>query len=141
MKSFLIEIAIAGTILLGRPVKLFPNQDQREMSSELDQSCDFSKFNPLRIATETKRIKKESKPDYPEDAKLRGVEGRVVVKVLVDPDGLVRQACAINGDRLLRKTAEKAALGIVFEPLLLNEKKFSRFLEEQIVFEFKLPEK
>ena len=138
MKRYLMVIVIAGSILLWHPIKLFSNQDQREMSSEFEHNCDFSKFKPLRISIEGKRIKKEIKPEYPQDAKLRGIEGQVVVKVLVDPDGQVRQACAISGDRLLRKNAEKAALGFVFEPLLLNEKKLSRLLVEQIVFEFKL---
>jgi TonB family protein len=141
MKRYLAEILIAGTLLLGPPVKLLANQDQSPISSELDQNCDFSKFKPVRINTDTKRIKKESKPDYPEDAKLRGIEGRVVVKVLVDPDGLVRQACAISGNRILRGTAEKAALNFIFELTLLNGKKLSRFLEEQIVFDFKLTDK
>ncbi len=93
------------------------------------------------MISETKRIKQESKPDYPEDAKKRGVEGRVVVKVLVDPDGFVKKACAISGKQILRKAAENAALNFVFEPIIMNGEKFSRFVEEQIVFEFKITDK
>ena len=93
------------------------------------------------MTSETKRIKQVSKPDYPADAKKRGIEGRVVVKVLVDPDGVVKRACAISGTRILRKAAEKAALNFIFEPILLIEEKFARFLEEQIVFEFQLTNK
>jgi TonB family protein len=131
-----------GSLSILAPAQLSAIQDQQARSSESRQlSCDFSQFKPIRMISETKRIKQESKPDYPEDAKKKGVEGRVVVKVLVDPDGVVKKACAISGDRILRKAAENAALNFVFEPIFLNGEKFSRFLEEQIVFEFKITDK
>jgi TonB family protein len=142
MNKYLPVILFIGSLTIINPAHLSALQNQQARPSEsMRQGCDFSKFKPIRMSSETKRIKQESKPDYPEDAKKRGVEGRVVVKVLVDPDGVVKKVCAISGDRMLRKAAENAALNFVFEPILLNGEKFSRFLEEQIVFEFKIMDK
>jgi len=142
MKRWLLVILFVDSLSIYDPDQLSAIQNQQASWSESKlQGCDFSQFKPIRMTSETKRIKQVSKPDYPADAKKRGIEGRVVVKVLVDPDGVVKRACAISGTRILRKAAEKAALNFIFEPILLIEEKFARFLEEQIVFEFQLTNK
>lgn len=77
-------------------------------------------------------------PEYPAEAKAAGVEGTVLVEVVIDESGTVISAAAVPevvktraaggvGERdsaaaetLLRQAAEKAAQGARFPPTLLN---------------------
>ena len=99
--------------------------------------CDFSAYRPLRVVSEGKPFIESSTPAYPADAKKRGTQGVVVVKVLFNQDGIVQKACAVRGDSLLRKAAEEAAIKFRFKPVLINSKKVA-FVEDQIVFKFVL---
>src|SRR5215203_1618431 len=56
------------------------------------------------------------KPVYPEDARRLKVSGRVTVKVVVDENGKVISALAIDGPLPLREAAEAAARQAVFTP-------------------------
>jgi TonB family protein len=56
------------------------------------------------------------KPVYPEEAKRLKVSGRVTVRVVVDENGKVISAKAIDGPAPLRETAEAAARQATFEP-------------------------
>ncbi len=56
-------------------------------------------------------------PDYPEMARASQLEGTVVVKVLVGPDGNVMSAVVIQSvHRLLDRAAREAALRCKFKP-------------------------
>lgn len=55
-------------------------------------------------------------PEYPVDAKSRGVTGKVTVSVVVNEQGLVVSARALNGDQLLRAAAVTAARKAKFSP-------------------------
>ena len=56
-------------------------------------------------------------PDYPRRARRRGIEGRIVVKVLVDENGKVLQAIAPGRDEHgFLAAAREAARGARFEP-------------------------
>jgi periplasmic protein TonB len=61
------------------------------------------------------------KPIYPAIAKSVGVAGDVQVQVLIDEQGSVVSAHAINGPMLLRSEAEKAARKARFGPTLLSD--------------------
>jgi protein TonB len=55
--------------------------------------------------------------DYPEIARLAGMQGTVMVKVEVDVDGTVRRASILKGVHpLLDRPALAAARRLVFEP-------------------------
>src|SRR5215470_748587 len=56
------------------------------------------------------------KPVYPEEAKRLKVRGRVTVRVVVDENGKVISAKAIDGPAPLRETAEAAARQATFAP-------------------------
>ena len=62
------------------------------------------------------------------------LQGRVKVRLLIDGDGHVVQACA-DGPRLLRDGAEGAALQWVFRPTELNGMKVP-YTEGVVVFDF-----
>ncbi len=56
-------------------------------------------------------------PDYPEMARASQLEGTVIVKVLVGPDGSVMQAVVLQGVHpLLDASAREAAMKCKFEP-------------------------
>ncbi|HZI49130.1 MAG TPA: energy transducer TonB [Pyrinomonadaceae bacterium] len=56
------------------------------------------------------------KPVYPDEAKRLKISGRVTVRVVVDENGKVISAKAIDGPAALRETAEAAARKAVFAP-------------------------
>jgi TonB family protein len=61
-------------------------------------------------------------PVYPPFAEAEGVSGKVVVQVMVDDQGNVTKARAIQGHELLREAAEQAARGWKFTPTTLSGK-------------------
>ncbi|HEX8191173.1 MAG TPA: energy transducer TonB, partial [Pyrinomonadaceae bacterium] len=60
------------------------------------------------------------RPEYPDDAKAAGAEGKVSVRVTVDEGGNVVAAEAVAGHPLLRPAAVGAARAAKFEPALLE---------------------
>jgi TonB family protein len=61
-------------------------------------------------------------PDYPENARLNGVQGAVVLNLIVDADGAVTQVKVVSGPEELRKAAIEAARWWRFDPYLVNGK-------------------
>jgi TonB family protein len=59
-------------------------------------------------------------PSYPAMAKQAGIEGSVVVEVVLDELGMVACARSISGHPLLREAAETAAWRWTFSPTLLE---------------------
>jgi TonB family protein len=56
------------------------------------------------------------KPVYTEEAKRQKASGRVTVRVVVDENGKVISAKALNGPAVLREAAEAAARQAIFTP-------------------------
>jgi TonB family protein len=104
--------------------------------------CDFSAYAPLRISHFAQMaVIKKLKPEYPQEAASRGIQGQVQVKILVSSDGLVEKACASGGDELLRKASEAVALQLRFKPnfgFSPNPRgpKTRRYVEDFIVYNF-----
>ena len=59
-------------------------------------------------------------PDYPTDARQRGVEGEVLLDVVVGVDGSVIQANVVSGHPLLNDAALAAVKQWKFDPYLIN---------------------
>ena len=77
---------------------------------------------PVKVSSailQGKAIERE-KPDYPELAKRAGVQGPVVVEVMITENGRVESARAISGHPLLAGAAVEAARRWRFAPTLLN---------------------
>ncbi len=69
------------------------------------------------VSQEKPKLTHYQQPDYPEMARASQLEGTVVVKVLVGPDGAVRQAVVIQSVHpLLDRAAREAALRCRFSP-------------------------
>src|SRR5262245_60145325 len=61
-----------------------------------------------------------SQPDYPEEARAKGVEGMVTLEALIGSDGAVRSVSAIEGDPLLVPSALESVKTWMYRPTLLN---------------------
>jgi protein TonB len=61
-----------------------------------------------------------AKPDYPLLAQKAGIQGSVVVPILVGVEGIPLSARAVDGPGPLRRAAETFALAFRFEPYRVN---------------------
>ena len=61
-------------------------------------------------------------PDFPDVAKVQGIEGKVVLNVLVGKDGHVRDVKLVRSIPALDEAARSAALQAVFKPALWQNK-------------------
>jgi TonB family protein len=101
--------------------------------------CDFSRFKPTRCdgcleGQEPKRVQ----PEYPMMARQAGVEGDVVLDVLVDRQGKVVRTCTREGHPLLRGAAEKAILKWQFPRNFgLKSRPKERYILGQVTFRFR----
>ena len=75
-------------------------------TTDKDTQCDFSAYNTVKA---TPLIEKQVKAAYPKAAARRKLGGEVKIKVLVNKDGKVEQACAVEGHKLLIPSALAAA--------------------------------
>jgi TonB family protein len=82
-----------------------------------NDECDFTAYQPVRESHFVQRtVRKKVKPIYPHEAATRSVQGWVNVKILINRDGNVEKARAVDGDQTLKNAAEKAALQWKFKP-------------------------
>jgi hypothetical protein len=117
------------------------NQSNTSSNVEIDR-CDFSKYKTLRV----RQLKLTSfpKPKHPKEKALSGV---VEVKILIDKDGNVKEACAVCDsndlkkntnrlkDPLFIKATEEAALKIKVD--LRGQSFFGKdFFEMVVVYNF-----
>jgi TonB family protein len=59
-------------------------------------------------------------PSYPEIARKIGIQGKVMIRVIIDEKGKIISAKGIEGHKMLRSVAEDAALKSKFNPTLVN---------------------
>lgn len=75
-------------------------------------------------------------PDYPKLAKDAGIEGKVLVKVLIDKEGKVKKAVIVKGNEIFHDSVMKAALQCTFTPAIQNQKPVQVWM--MIPFNFQL---
>lgn len=77
---------------------------------------------PVRVGGNIKppKIISSTLPDYPSIARNAGVEGAVVIEVVIDKTGKVTGEHAISGPQMLRKSALDAVRGWKYQPSLLD---------------------
>ena len=100
-------------------------------------SCDFSSFDPIQVSHFVRyALVERVVPDYPQSALQRDAQGTVSVKILVDRDGTVVKACALEGDEELGRVAEDAALKWKFKRRV--EAGVHSYIQAGITFRFVL---
>jgi len=75
-------------------------------------------------------------PPYPAIARQLHIQGRVSVQVLIDEQGRVISATAMDGHALLKPAAQKAALEALFSPTTLGNQPVR--VSGVITYDFKL---
>lgn len=73
-------------------------------------------------------------PLYPLSAKARGIEGVVVVRVLIDKEGRVKKADVVNGDPLLTQAAVDAVRQWRYNPGTLGGAPAESYATAQVIF-------
>ena len=61
-----------------------------------------------------------SQPDYPEEARAKGVEGVVTLEALIGADGAVQSVAVISGDPMLVPSALESVKNWMYRPTWLN---------------------
>ncbi|MCZ2075082.1 MAG: energy transducer TonB [Bryobacterales bacterium] len=95
------------------------NDQSTAKDQKLDTSqntCDLSEYRATRQVHFAQRsIVLIAKPVYPPEALKAGEGGIVNVDIVIDRDGTVQDACALNGPPALQLSAQKAALACKFK--------------------------
>ncbi|MBD3222471.1 TonB family protein, partial [bacterium] len=104
----LVFVTFAGVVVVLAAVAVFSALPDRADRAVVPVVPDTTASQPLQ-AREPELLEYVA-PDYPEQARLVGLEGRVVVKILVGPEGRVLDAQILEGvDPLLDEAALDAA--------------------------------
>lgn len=75
------------------------------------------------LVTEMPKLAQEVRVAYPPDARQKGIEGPVVMDLLIDATGRVRDAKLLQGpDESLNQAALVAVRGFVFKPAMVQDK-------------------
>ena len=91
---------------------------------------------PFVDLTEKPKVLSAAKPVYPEPARKAGVEGKVILKVLIDTDGKVSQTRILKSTPPLDPAAIAAAKKFKFAPAKMNGKPVKVWMT--IPFQFRL---
>jgi TonB family protein len=146
--SFLILISLVMLVAqCSRPPSQVANhsvgQPQPASSSPTDfhqKECEFSSFKPFKVGLMQAPAISMPKPAYPPEAKAQKIEGKVLVKILINVhSGEVEQACVVEGSEILGKAAREAAFQTKFSPNWGNNKYLSeryKYLEADMTYNF-----
>jgi len=117
------------------------NKEENIIKEEEVLKVDTPKINPIEnipvpVATSSEEVYeffkvevkpqviKAVQPEYPELAKKAGIEGRVVISVVVDEEGKVISAEIVSStNSIFNESALKAAYEYKFSPAMMKDKK------------------
>ena len=118
-RLFFLSLLLFEFVQCGRPAGLrtespaVPTRRTPGRPEPGNALCDFSSFHPVTLSglggLGAPAISKPQ-PAYPPEAKARGIEGLVKIKVLLNTRGEVERACVLEGDETLGQAALGAAL-------------------------------
>jgi TonB family protein len=83
------------------------------------------------------KLIKRVEPTYPEAAKVRGVQGDVILSAHVGADGSVKSVRTVKGNPLLASAAREAVRHWQYQPMKLNGSPVE--MDTTVTVEFKLP--
>ena len=93
--------------------------------SDLAAQTEEEEILEVWMVEEKPKLLEQVSPEYPMEAREAGLQGAVFVKLLVGPDGKVRGAQVVKGEKVFRDAAVRAALQFVFRPAVQNDKPVS----------------
>lgn len=140
---FLFLLPVAFIVQCGarhpKPSARVEQDPQRVSQNPENNKCDFSKFKPMKArANYSSPIVSMPQPEYPPASKGRGIQGKVVVLLLVNVrSGLVEQACIMEGDEAFRSAAKDVGLRVKFKPYSSYIQGKHSYAEEIVTYNFK----
>lgn len=147
MQTFLLLLMLSASVLAqcnarneqASKAQTNTTQQMDAPSQNVKDECDFSSYKPSIVSHFVQfALKTKVKPPYPVEAVQRGIQGKISVKILVDRDGNVVKACALNSDEVLRRAAEEAALQWKFKRNVVAGRQ--SYVQAGITFNFVLGE-
>ena len=101
-----------------------------------------SSVQPERVLELSSRAAESSlthrvEPEYPEEARLQGIQGAVVLEVHIRADGSVEQLKVVSGEPVLADAAMTAVRQWRFKPRLVNGERAE--MQTTITLNFRLP--
>jgi outer membrane biosynthesis protein TonB len=142
MKTFILTLSVLVVAQCGvhtRSTEQSPPQANQASTDTQKKQCDFSDYKPLRLRASTlgSPVLSMPQPEYPAEARERKLTGRITVNVLINVNtGVVEQACAADGNEILKRLAEAAALKIRLSPYNDYIRQRYRYAEGVVIYNF-----
>jgi periplasmic protein TonB len=78
--------------------------------------------SPIRVggSVQQQKLVKKVVPEYPPEAKAKGIQGSVKLRAVINKDGTVKELKALSGPEELIPPSIAAVKQWVYEPTLLN---------------------
>ena len=108
--------------------------------SGAERGTKIASIPPVKVVREARPAYKDNpRPQYPKRARRRGYEGTVVLEVLVDGNGRVKQLRILtsSGHPVLDKAALKSVNGWLFEPGMVGDEKVDMWVRVPVRFELR----
>ena len=121
----------------GAPPDLPPVQEQRESKVERASAIEEDRAAGVPAASAEDGILHRVEPEYPEEARQKGIEGPVVVDLDIGRDGRVLEAKVVSGPPLLTQAVIDAVKQWVFKPHSVNGELVP--MQTRITLTFRLP--
>jgi len=122
-----------------QPGGIPPEPPEGIVSSTPGQQTHTSIPNRVRIASTTieQRLRHKVAPDYPAQAKAQHIEGRVVLRIVIDKQGTVANIQLISGHPILAPAAIDAVKQWKYDPYLLNNQPVEVETQVMVIFTLK----
>lgn len=86
------------------------------------------------LVSEMPEVLKEVRPEYPTEAREKGIEGVVVMDILIDKEGVVRKANVVEGEALFQRVALDAILKFIFKPAQVKGQSVAVYIRYTLKF-------
>lgn len=117
-----VRVTLKPPTLRPGPFKLDAVRAMKAASWPAPTEPDLPKFGEYVYVEELAEAITKAQPEYPDIARMMGVEGSVVVHVLVGKDGRVKDARIVkSAEPMLNRAAERAVRQWVFKPALTGK--------------------
>ena len=119
------------------PIDPFPDIPE---DSAVESGTKIASIPPVKVVREARPAYKDNpRPRYPKRARRRGYEGTVVLEVLVDGSGRVKDLRVLtsSGHQILDKAALKSVNGWLFEPGMVGDEKVDMWVRVPVRVELR----
>jgi TonB family protein len=118
-------------------------QFDKIVDSILGNSFRNDSLPPLRLDEQytPPRLIKRVKPDYPVEARLRRIEGTVILEATTDEHGIVKDIKVQRSIPALNQAAVEAVRQWIYEPMIINGRPRKVIFRVTVNFELTKPDK